>query len=62
LVERVSAGEEVVITKNGAPRARLVPLPPRAERRAPAGALKVNVLSPEFDVPALDIEAMFSGS
>ena len=62
LVERAGAGEEVVITKNGVPRARLVALPPKPDRRRPAGALRVSAISDDFDAPSPEIEAMFSGS
>jgi prevent-host-death family protein len=62
LVERASAGEEVVITKNGAPRARLVPLPPSEGVREPAGALKLTSLADDFDALSPEIEAMFSGT
>jgi prevent-host-death family protein len=61
LVDRASAGEEVVITKNGAPRARLVSLPPSDTVREPAGALKLIALSDDFDAASPEIEAMFSG-
>jgi prevent-host-death family protein len=35
LLERVHAGEEIIIAKNGEPYARLVPLPGRQPRRQP---------------------------
>lgn len=37
LVERAAAGEEIIIAKNGKPRARLVPLPAQHELRRPGG-------------------------
>jgi prevent-host-death family protein len=37
LVERAASGEEIVIARNGQPRARLVPLAP-ARPRCPAAA------------------------
>ena len=43
LLERVRAGEEIVIAKGGEPCARLVPLETRPPRRAP-GTLKRQVV------------------
>ena len=54
LVERAAAGEDIVIAKNGRPRARLVPVPPRARRQP--GALKGKLwMSPEFDADLTDL-------
>ncbi len=52
LVDRAAAGEEIVITKNGVPRAKIVPLPTLGAERTPAGALGLTFLSEDFD--ALD--------
>jgi prevent-host-death family protein len=38
LVERAASGEEIVIARNGQPRARLVPLPPSKARLPGHGA------------------------
>jgi prevent-host-death family protein len=37
LVERAAEGEEIIIAKNGKPRARLVALPAQREPRKPGG-------------------------
>ncbi len=49
LLERVTAGEEVIIAKNGRPMARLVPM--RSEPRRP-GRLKGKIrMTDDFDAP-----------
>lgn len=51
LVEQAARGEEIVIAKAGAPRAKLVPLGP-ATRPRKAGAWKGRlVIAPDFDAP-----------
>ncbi len=62
LVDRAAAGEEFVITKNGAPKARIVPLPAQGAARTPAGALGVTYISDDFDAADPAIEALFSGA
>lgn len=48
LVERVEAGEEIVIARNGDPVAKLVPYVERKERRL--GGLEGRIwISPDFD-------------
>lgn len=37
LLERVHAGEEIILAKSGTPYARLVPLDPAAGKRTPGG-------------------------
>ncbi len=50
LVEEVAAGAEIVIAKNGVPRAKLVPLD--APRSIKFGVLKGRIRYPEdFDAP-----------
>ena len=49
LLERAHAGEEIILAKAGRPYARLVPLPPEPQGRAP-GRLKGRV-GPEFFAP-----------
>lgn len=62
LVDRAAAGEEIVISKNGRPLARLVPVAPKGRRRQPAGALGVTSMSPDFDSPLPeDIRTAFEG-
>ncbi len=60
LLERVEAGEEIVIARNGTPVAKLVPM--TLQPRQP-GRLKGKVkLSPEFDNPLPEnIAAAFRG-
>jgi prevent-host-death family protein len=62
LVDRAAEGEEIMISKNGKPLARLMPLASRGPRRIPAGALGVVRIGPDFDaaLPA-DIQAAFEG-
>lgn len=50
LVERVEAGEEIVIARAGTPVARLAPLPVRDPRR-PGGAEGTIVVQDDFDDP-----------
>lgn len=55
LVERAARGEEIVIAKNGRPRARLVPVPDRTDPRRP-GALKGQIwFGPDFDEDLTDM-------
>lgn len=60
LIDRAAAGEEIVIAKNGTPKAKLIPLRAlRSEARQPAGALKVARIAPDFDALDPDIVASF---
>ncbi len=62
LVDRAADGEEIVISKNGTARARLVPIAKKAGQRKPAGTLGVTFISPEFDEPLPDdLQALFEG-
>jgi prevent-host-death family protein len=55
LVERAAAGEEIVIAKNGRPRARLVRVIARRSPRTP-GAWKGRVwMAPDFDDDLTDM-------
>ena len=49
LVDRAAAGEEIVISKNGMPFAKLVPLPNRGKPRKPENAMKITSIAPNFD-------------
>lgn len=55
LVEEASAGEEVIIAKNGKPKARLVPLPASdaaGEGDRPLGLYKGRIwIADDFDAP-----------
>jgi prevent-host-death family protein len=59
LVERVEAGEEVVIARAGRPIARLIAFKPRTEPRRP-GLWRGKVeLAPDFDAPDERVQAAF---
>lgn len=61
LLERVEAGEEVVIARAGRPVARLVPYTRRNEPR-PLGLWKGRVrIGPEFDQVDVEIARLFEG-
>ena len=51
LLDRVHAGEEIVIAKSGEPYARLVPLRTRPPRRAPGTLKDVIVVGDPFFEP-----------
>lgn len=61
LVDRAAAGEEVVIARNGKPRAKLVPVRFAGKPREPAGAIRIRHLAPDFDAPDDAIENLFAG-
>jgi len=62
LLERVAAGEEIVIGKAGKPVAKLVPYKEPAPPKRKPGAWKGKVwISPDFDAYDKEIEAMFYG-
>jgi prevent-host-death family protein len=59
LVERVEAGEEVVIARAGRPIARLIAFKPRTEPRRP-GLWRGRVeLAPDFDAPDERVQVAF---
>lgn len=56
LVERVEAGEEVVIARAGRPVARLVPIERRTRPRV-LGSLRGQIwVAPDWDSPAVNAE------
>ncbi len=59
LLAQVEAGDEVVIARNGKPVARLVPLPRSPVCRMPGGWKGKVWISPDFDEPDPDLEALF---
>jgi prevent-host-death family protein len=62
LLERVEAGEEVVIARAGKPVARLVPVEQSRKRRVPGGWKGLIVIHDDFDAPLPeDIAAVFRG-
>jgi prevent-host-death family protein len=61
LLQRVQAGEEVIIAKSGKPVARLVAIKPKRAPR-PLGTGKGDFVVPDdFDAPLPDFEAEFYG-
>ena len=62
LVERVEAGEEIVLNRAGKPVARLVPVRPATGSRVP-GALRGRIrIADDFDAPLpADMAAAFAG-
>lgn len=55
LLDRVHAGEEIILAKAGKPYARLVPLEPRPERRP--GLVKGRITDAFFEpLPAEELE------
>jgi prevent-host-death family protein len=61
LVEDAAAGEEIIISKNGVPRAKLVAAPARVKRRKPAKVMKITYIAPDFDELDPEIVRMFEG-
>ena len=59
LIERVEAGEEVVIARAGRPVARLVAYKPRREPRVPGIWRGLVTIAPDFDEPDEDLIASF---
>ena len=59
LVEQAAAGEEIVISKNGVPRAKLVPIRNAGQPRKPANAMRITYMAPDFDASDPEIERMF---
>jgi prevent-host-death family protein len=52
MVDRVAAGEEIVIAKAGKPKAKLVPYqPPRKKRRLAQNLLGITYIAEDFDSP-----------
>jgi len=62
LIERVAAGEDVVISDGGRPVARLVGVEGVGERRVPGSLAGQIVIGDDFDDPLPpDIQAAFDG-
>ena len=59
LVERVEAGEEVVIARAGRPVARLVPFRRRSTPRVPGLWRGKVILAPDFDSISADVSSDF---
>jgi prevent-host-death family protein len=62
LVDQAASGEEIVISKNGVPYAKLVPIIGRGVGRKPANALKVTYIADDFDAVDPAITDMFDGN
>jgi prevent-host-death family protein len=62
LVEAAAAGEEIVIAKNGAPKAKLAPIPKPTQKRQPSRLMKIAVIADDFDETDEGIIADFEGS
>jgi prevent-host-death family protein len=58
LIDRLDAGEEIVVASDGVPRARLMPIAV-AGVRSPAGAMRVTYIAGDFDAPDPMVEALF---
>jgi len=62
LLQRVSAGEEIILAKAGKPVARLVPFTAQPTQRLPGSAKGQIWIAPDFDAPLPDeILAAFEG-
>lgn len=51
LLQRVIAGEEIIIAKSGEPVARIVPFTTTPTRRVPGSAKGKIWIAPDFDAP-----------
>ena len=61
LVNQAAAGEETVISKDGAPLAKPVPIAQRGAVRTPANAMKISRIATDFDAPEPAIAGLFEG-
>jgi prevent-host-death family protein len=61
LVDQAAAGQEIVISKNGVPLAKLVPIAFRGEPRKPVNAMGITYIAADFDAPDEAITRMFEG-
>jgi prevent-host-death family protein len=61
LVEQAFEGEEIVITKNGIPKAKLVRAPFTGAKRSPSDDLGLTYIAEDFDAPDPAIAAAFNG-
>jgi len=61
LVDRASAGEEIVIAKNGQPMVRLVPVEKPKVPRVPGHVIHVTYIADDFDELDPEIVEMFEG-
>jgi prevent-host-death family protein len=61
LVEKAAAGEDIIISKNGVPKAKLVPVPQTGKRRVPTDTMKITFVADDFDAPDQEFIDMFEG-
>jgi prevent-host-death family protein len=55
MIDRAAAGEEIIISRNGRPVARLCQLEPRKRNTVKFGVLKGRIwIAPDFDAPLPD--------
>ena len=60
LGERAANGEEIVVTKHGRPRFKLVDVKALTPRPAPGGnPMAISYVSDDFDAPDEEIERLF---
>lgn len=59
LLERVEAGEEITLARAGRPVAKLVPYEARREPRKLGGWKGKVWISPDFDAPLPEFEALY---
>ena len=59
LVDAAERGEEIIIAKNGAAKARLAPIGPPKRGRKPSGLLAVSYISDDFDAPDLELVRVY---
>lgn len=61
LVDQAAAGEEIIISKNGVPQARLMPITFRGTLRKPANAMRITQIADDFDAPDTSVHNLFEG-
>ena len=61
LVDEAERGEEIVITENGAPKARLVSIGQPIALRKPSGLLRIRHIASDFDAPDEGLARSFEG-
>jgi prevent-host-death family protein len=60
LGERAARGEEIIVTKHGKPRFRIVPIEVRkAPRSAGGNGMAITYIADDFDAPDEELERLF---
>ena len=62
LVDAAAGGEEIIIAKNGTPKARLTPIVKPGGERRPSGTMKIRRIADDFDALDETIVKDFEGS